>query len=187
MWVRSILIRSSTTEVAGAAGIASATPRKRDRTGQGGRSVALAGPVGRGERIRTSGPRLPKTVLYQAELLPGARGVIAPRRRLGNACGCGAEGRSARVNWASVGVAADRSNRPWASANAPAECSAIGLLPAVKAAAIREDLLAVRVREGENETSRPDGRAAPRGFGAGMCRGMPKVFDIRRRPDPTCP
>ncbi len=25
---------------------------------------------GRGERIRTSGPRLPKTVLYQAELLP---------------------------------------------------------------------------------------------------------------------
>ncbi len=34
----------------------------------------LAGPVGRGERIRTSGPRLPKTVLYQAELLPGARG-----------------------------------------------------------------------------------------------------------------
>jgi hypothetical protein len=26
--------------------------------------------VGRGERIRTSGPRLPKTVLYQAELLP---------------------------------------------------------------------------------------------------------------------
>ena len=30
--------------------------------------------IGRGERIRTSGPRLPKTVLYQAELLPGARG-----------------------------------------------------------------------------------------------------------------
>jgi hypothetical protein len=26
--------------------------------------------VGRGERIRTSGPCLPKTVLYQAELLP---------------------------------------------------------------------------------------------------------------------
>ncbi len=25
---------------------------------------------GRGERIRTSGPCLPKTVLYQAELLP---------------------------------------------------------------------------------------------------------------------
>ena len=27
---------------------------------------------GRGERIRTSGPCLPKTVLYQAELLPEA-------------------------------------------------------------------------------------------------------------------
>jgi hypothetical protein len=27
---------------------------------------------GRGERIRTSGPCLPKTVLYQAELLPAA-------------------------------------------------------------------------------------------------------------------
>jgi hypothetical protein len=26
--------------------------------------------AGRGERIRTSGPCLPKTVLYQAELLP---------------------------------------------------------------------------------------------------------------------
>ena len=26
--------------------------------------------IGRGERIRTSGPCLPKTVLYQAELLP---------------------------------------------------------------------------------------------------------------------
>ena len=28
---------------------------------------------GRGERIRTSGPCLPKTVLYQAELLPDRR------------------------------------------------------------------------------------------------------------------
>ena len=32
---------------------------------------------GRGERIRTSGPCLPKTVLYQAELLPDRRAVIA--------------------------------------------------------------------------------------------------------------
>jgi hypothetical protein len=30
----------------------------------------LAASDGRGERIRTSGPCLPKTVLYQAELLP---------------------------------------------------------------------------------------------------------------------
>ena len=29
--------------------------------------------IGRGERIRTSGPCLPKTVLYQAELLPDRR------------------------------------------------------------------------------------------------------------------
>src|SRR5690606_10366478 len=29
--------------------------------------------TGRGERIRTSGPCLPKTVLYQAELLPDRR------------------------------------------------------------------------------------------------------------------
>ena len=45
--------------------------------------------VGRGERIRTSGPCLPKTVLYQAELLPdrcqtriaaGARQTRAYRR-----------------------------------------------------------------------------------------------------------
>ena len=33
---------------------------------------------GRGERIRTSGPCLPKTVLYQAELLPDR---IGPRLR----------------------------------------------------------------------------------------------------------
>ena len=39
----------------------------------------LAGPLcGRGERIRTSGPCLPKTVLYQAELLPDRRPVDQP-------------------------------------------------------------------------------------------------------------
>jgi hypothetical protein len=32
-----------------------------------------AAKYGRGERIRTSGPCLPKTVLYQAELLPDRR------------------------------------------------------------------------------------------------------------------
>ena len=32
--------------------------------------VELVVQNGRGERIRTSGPCLPKTVLYQAELLP---------------------------------------------------------------------------------------------------------------------
>lgn len=31
---------------------------------------------GRGERIRTSGPCLPKAVLYQAELLPDGVSVI---------------------------------------------------------------------------------------------------------------
>ena len=38
--------------------------------------------IGRGERIRTSGPCLPKTVLYQAELLPdrvGSAGEIPSR------------------------------------------------------------------------------------------------------------
>jgi hypothetical protein len=33
-------------------------------------SLPDAAKIGRGERIRTSGPCLPKTVLYQAELLP---------------------------------------------------------------------------------------------------------------------
>lgn len=38
--------------------------------------------VGRGERIRTSGPCLPKTVLYQAELLPDRTGRrTAPEAR----------------------------------------------------------------------------------------------------------
>ena len=36
---------------------------------------------GRGERIRTSGPCLPKTVLYQAELLPDRRCRITPAAR----------------------------------------------------------------------------------------------------------
>ena len=33
-------------------------------------SLECAGFIGRGERIRTSGPCLPKAVLYQAELHP---------------------------------------------------------------------------------------------------------------------
>src|SRR3712207_8568101 len=47
--------------------------------GAAGRSLKC---VGRGERIRTSGPCLPKTVLYQAELLPDrcARPRISPSR-----------------------------------------------------------------------------------------------------------
>ena len=35
------------------------------------------GLFGRGERIRTSGPCLPKTVLYQAELLPDRAKIYA--------------------------------------------------------------------------------------------------------------
>ena len=35
---------------------------------------AQKGPLLVGERIRTTGPCLPKTVLYQAELLPGGVG-----------------------------------------------------------------------------------------------------------------
>ncbi len=38
-------------------------------------------PDGRGERIRTSGPLLPKQVLYQAELRPGAGRVLADADR----------------------------------------------------------------------------------------------------------
>ena len=43
------------------------------------------GSNGRGKRIRTSGPCLPKTVLYQAELLPdrSARRPGSPRRQGG--------------------------------------------------------------------------------------------------------
>ena len=44
----------------------------------GGGSV---GSSGRGERIRTSGPQLPKLVLYQAELRPGSVGDEATGRR----------------------------------------------------------------------------------------------------------
>ena len=41
---------------------------------------------GRGERIRTSGPCLPKTVLYQAELLPdGVRNPFVPVGQAGPA------------------------------------------------------------------------------------------------------
>jgi hypothetical protein len=41
------------------------------RCGPGGCAAhRLHAKIGRGERIRTSGPCLPKTVLYQAELLP---------------------------------------------------------------------------------------------------------------------
>ena len=40
----------------------------------------MAGSVGRGERIRTSGPCLPKTVLYQAELLPDRAEILRFRR-----------------------------------------------------------------------------------------------------------
>ena len=38
---------------------------------------------GRGERIRTSGPCLPKTVLYQAELLPDRMFGARPTRETG--------------------------------------------------------------------------------------------------------
>ena len=50
------------------------------------RSVSEIGPYfsrkifGRGERIRTSGPCLPKTVLYQAELLPDRAEILRFRR-----------------------------------------------------------------------------------------------------------
>ncbi len=41
------------------------------QTGQNGYKPWVVGKeVGRGKRIRTSGPCLPKTVLYQAELFP---------------------------------------------------------------------------------------------------------------------
>lgn len=43
--------------------------------------------IGRGERIRTSGPCLPKTVLYQAELLPDAQDLPLWAEALGTADG----------------------------------------------------------------------------------------------------
>src|SRR5947209_15403323 len=49
--------------------------------------------IGRGERIRTSGPCLPKTVLYQAELLPD-RNPLSVRCDRG-----GSQGR-AQIDWA---------------------------------------------------------------------------------------
>ena len=45
---------------------------------------------GRGERIRTSGPCLPKTVLYQAELLPDGAPSNVPWGRVGPAGQAGA-------------------------------------------------------------------------------------------------
>ena len=54
--------------------------------------------IGRGERIRTSGPCLPKTVLYQAELLPDRVGPLArkgPADR-GKARPIGASGRGGK-------------------------------------------------------------------------------------------
>ena len=39
--------------------------------------------IGRGERIRTSGPCLPKTVLYQAELLPDRSASWSPSAEAG--------------------------------------------------------------------------------------------------------
>src|SRR5690606_25962610 len=45
--------------------------------------------IGRGERIRTSGPCLPKTVLYQAELLPDRRSRADPGRGRGGPIGAG--------------------------------------------------------------------------------------------------
>ena len=46
-------------------------------------ALLQAARIGRGERIRTSGPCLPKTVLYQAELLPDRN--ARPFRRAGGA------------------------------------------------------------------------------------------------------
>ena len=39
--------------------------------------IAFYEDIGRGERIRTSGPCLPKAVLYQAELHSVLRGIFA--------------------------------------------------------------------------------------------------------------
>ena len=64
-------IASERTSLKEKAGVADcrATDVKFDRiasmTNQAGKEL-----IGRGERIRTSGPCLPKTVLYQAELHP---------------------------------------------------------------------------------------------------------------------
>ena len=59
---------------------------------------------GRGERIRTSGPCLPKTVLYQAELLPdrlqirGCRRLSARQARdIGSVPPCG---KPEKARWA---------------------------------------------------------------------------------------
>src|SRR5206468_6862944 len=56
---------------------------------------------GRGERIRTSGPCLPKTVLYQAELLPDRNPRASwsrrePRPRLDRGGAAGAQARAQR-------------------------------------------------------------------------------------------
>ena len=57
---------------------------------------------GRGERIRTSGPCLPKTVLYQAELLPDRRSREDPGRGRGGPIGMGC-----RAGKRAFGVVAD--------------------------------------------------------------------------------
>ena len=57
--------------------------QKREFQGENlGFLLFLVTKIGRGERIRTSGPCLPKTVLYQAELLPyRMRGGETPARQ----------------------------------------------------------------------------------------------------------
>jgi hypothetical protein len=58
---------------------------------------------GRGERIRTSGPCLPKTVLYQAELLPDGDPA---------ACKAPGKGRPDEPSRGPIGVGFARFKRP---------------------------------------------------------------------------
>ena len=56
------------------------------------RTILKSRETGRGERIRTSGPCLPKTVLYQAELLPDRTARRLPGARQRRPYRCGAAG-----------------------------------------------------------------------------------------------
>lgn len=65
-----------------ASGMVVLTDPKKKRCLVSGVTDPVKTGIGRGERIRTSGPYVPNVVLYQAELLPGGGGYTRSARPL---------------------------------------------------------------------------------------------------------
>ncbi len=73
--------------------------------------------IGRGEKIRTSGPCLPKAVLYQAELHPEPRAIIHLDTIVGKNSGalwgnCGGNSLQTGSAWISTTISAAFNSRP---------------------------------------------------------------------------